>query len=95
MFINKAPMEKSLLDEAIDDIFREMSVMNADSKEYARMVKQLEKLYKLREGKKTENMSKDTMAIVIGNLLGIGMIVGYERMNVVTSKALNLLIKLR
>lgn len=95
MFIKQPPMEKSLLDEAIDDIFREMTVMNADSKEYSRMVKQLEKLYALRDGNKSDSVSKDTIALITANLLGIGIIVGYERMNVVTSKALMFLFKLK
>ena len=38
-------------------------------------------------------VSPDTMAIVAGNLLGIALIVGHERMNVVTSKALGFVLK--
>ena len=87
--------EKSLLDLAIEDVFREMAVMNADSVEYAKMVKQLEKLYKMRKADKPESVSRDTMAIIIGNLIGIVIIVGYERTNIVTSRALNFITKAR
>lgn len=97
----KAPTEKSELDIAISDLFADMADNNItkDSKEFASMVDQVVKLYALKEvdsNVKTKNrVSKDTLAVVVANLLGIVMIVGHERANVVTSKALNLLTKLR
>lgn len=95
MFIKKQKEETPLLDEAIADVYREMTVCNADSAEYAKMVKQLEKLYKIKGRNVPESVSSDTKAIIIGNLVGILIIVGYERTNIATSRALMFLFKLR
>jgi hypothetical protein len=95
MFIPKPSDEKSGLDHAIDEVLSEMAGVSSDSDEYAQMVDQLSKLYSMKESSTPPRISPDTLAIVAGNLLGIVLIVGYERANVVTSKALSLILKLR
>lgn len=92
----KTPKEKSLLDHAIDKVHTEMTAVSADSDDYAKMRKQLSKLYALKEAETSNNrVSRDTLALVLGNLTGIVLIVGHERAHVVGSKALALLHKLR
>lgn len=93
MFKPPIPTEKSGLEKAIDDLFTEMNSVNADSEEYAKMADQLVKLYKLKEVDIPRQVSPDTLAVVIGNLLGIVLIVGHERTHVVTSKALGFVMK--
>lgn len=95
----KKEAEPSELEDAITQLFNEMADLRGDDPEYAKRVTQLETLYKLKEvdakvdsGKR---VSRDTWAIVGGNLAGILLIVGHERMHVVTSKALNFMLKLR
>lgn len=95
MILKKSKPEKSGLDEAIDEVLREMKGFTSDQDEYALMVAQLTKLHALKVNEKPDCLSKDTMAIVIGNLLAVGIIVGYERTNIISSKALTLLWKLR
>jgi hypothetical protein len=57
-------------------------------KEYELMVK--------REEFRTRNRpSPETLALIGGNLAGIVMILGYERANIITSKAFGLLTKLK
>lgn len=85
--------EKSELDKAIDDIYREMSGVSADSDEYAKMVDQLVKLHGLKHNKNPARISRDTLATVVGNLVGIVLIVAVERENILTTKALNFLLK--
>lgn len=87
--------QKTGVDLAIDEVLREMQGFTSDTEQYASMVDQLSKLYKLKEDTSKKRVSPDTLAIVAGNLLGIVVIVGYERAEVVTSKALSLLLKLR
>ncbi len=87
------PEERSGLEKAIDEVFREMARCQSNEDEYAKMVDQLSKLYSLRET--PQRLSPDTLAIVIGNLVGIILIVGHERLHVVTSKALTFVMKLR
>ncbi len=95
MFTLNPPVEESELDKAINEVIREMAMRSSDSEEYAKMVDQLTKLYSLKEIDSKKRVSPDTLAIVIGNLAGIILVVGHERAHVVTSKALNFIMKLR
>lgn len=99
MFNQKPSSNTEGVSNAIDELLVEMHEQDKDSEIYATMVDQLEKLYSLKEidckvdaGKR---VSMDTLTLVAGNVFGILMIVGHERTNVVTSKALTLLTKLR
>lgn len=98
MLTKKTP-EKTGLESTIDKLIAEMEDFSGFDDEYAKMVVQLDTLYKLKEVDQkvdaSKHVSRDTWAIVGANLAGILMIVGHERANVVTSKALNLLMKLR
>lgn len=95
----KTPSEKTGLENAIDKLFEDMSNVSPDSKEFTEMMTNMDKLYKLKEVDQKitsgRRVSPDTWAIVGANVLGILMIVGHERANVVTSKAITLLSKLR
>lgn len=86
---------KTKLDEVIDHAVSELASYNADSEEYAKIVDRLTELYALKSNEKTDRISKDTLIMVAGNLLGIVVIVGHERAHVVTSKALNLIGKFK
>ena len=75
------------LEEAITECLAEMKGCNADSEEYALLLTSLERLHELRAEKGHKHVSKDTLATVAGNLLGILIIVSYERGHVMVSKA--------
>lgn len=93
--ITRTPRPKSELEKAIDSLLARMANSQEESEEYAQMADQLVKLYKLKEHDAPSRISKDTMVLVAGNLVGILIIVGYERAHVVTSKALSFAGKLR
>lgn len=95
MFTKKIPTEEIGLKEAIDRLLFAMQGRDCDSEEYATMADQLSKLYKLREFNTSRRVSPDTVAVIAGNIVGILLILNYERLNVVTSKALNFAMKLR
>jgi hypothetical protein len=95
MYTEKPTHNKSALEQAIDDLLLAMQAIEGDSDEYSKMADQLVKLYKLKEIDAPKRISPDTLAIVLGNLAGIMFIVGYERANIVTSKALGFVLKLR
>ena len=95
MHFKKTPSEKTELEKAIEKVLFEMDEYTSDMDEYARMVDQLEKLYKLKDIDKPTRVSADTVAMITANLVGIAMIIGYERANILTSKALSVLFKLR
>lgn len=93
MFNKKTQSERPGLNEAIELVLDELKTHDPDSKEYALILTQLERLYALQSPKKDNPVSKDGLVAVIGNLAGIGMILGFERFNVITSKALGFVIK--
>lgn len=93
MFDRKKPPADPKLNKAIDDALESLLIRDPDSEQYAAVVDQLTKLYALKP--KTEKLSKDGMATIAANLFGILLIVGHERANVVTSKALGFVQKLR
>ncbi|QGJ89082.1 hypothetical protein PBI_UNTOUCHABLE_37 [Gordonia phage Untouchable] len=99
MFTKKPNTNNEGLTKAIDELLAEMHEQDKDQEVYNTMVDQLTKLYELKtidhKVGAERRISMETLALVGGNLAGILMIVGHERANVVTSKALTLLTKLR
>jgi hypothetical protein len=93
--MKKPKREATKLEETLDQLMLEMSYVPCDSDEYAQMTDQLQKLYSLKETDSKSRLSPDTLAIVAANLAGIVMIVGFERANILTSKAINFLLKLK
>lgn len=87
MFINK-PVTTTSLDEAIEEALRELKGHDAHTESYAQVVDQITKLHAIKDNNKPDRVSKDTLALVLGNITGIVMIVGYERTHIVTSKAM-------
>lgn len=80
-------------DEAIDklivDVTDQMELVGPYSDEYDRHLANLQKLMSMKVADKPKRVSRDTMAIVLGNLAGILIIVAYENKHVITSKAFN------
>jgi hypothetical protein len=95
MFIKKPQHTQTGLEEAIDQVLFEMRGMDAHSDEYAQMVKQLTKLYKLKEIDKPEHVSRDTLAIILGNLGVAIIILAYEQKHVITTKTPSFMLKPR
>lgn len=77
------------LDDVIDEAISELVGHQAHTPEYAQIVNQLTSLNAIKSQQKTDRISKDTLVLVAGNLLGILLIVKHEELNVVTSKAMN------
>jgi hypothetical protein len=83
----------SILDEPIDNILEEMRMHDPETKEYETALRHLERLIKLDRDKKSTKVSPDTIALVIGNLLGILVIVAYEQKHIMGSKGLGFILK--
>lgn len=83
------------LQTAIDEALAQLKGIEVNSIEYNDKMKTITELYKLQEKNTPKRVSPDTVAIVVGNLAGIVLILGYERAHVVTSKALSFVIKAR
>lgn len=92
MFKKNAPVELTKLEQAIDTALDDLNTRETDSEEYAKIVEQITKLHQLLP-EPEKKVSKDTLFTVGGNLLGIFSILGFEKANVVTSKAIGMIIK--
>lgn len=95
MSTHELPEESPGLEDAIQRAFEGLNHAYVGSDDYVMIVDQIVKLHALRDQAPPRRVSPDTLAIVLGNLAGIALIVGHERMNVVTSKALGFVMKLR
>lgn len=85
--------EREDLKKEIDETFKEMKYFDKDSDEYQLLLKNLERLLKAQNEKSRSKISPDTIAVVVGNLAGILLILHYEKVNVITSRALGFVIK--
>jgi len=92
---NRKPKARPALDEAIDALLARIATEPYDSKETPAMVDQVTKLAKLKEKDIPKRPSPDTLVLVAGNILGIVLILQFERVNVVTSRAIGFVMKLR
>ena len=85
--------KRSNLEKEIDNVLGHMSELDPDSKEYSAMASNLERLFSAKSKEKDRKISPDTLAVIAGNLLGIGLILTYEKVNVIATKALGFVIK--
>jgi len=91
----KTPNEPVGIDKAIARLFDDMEGVDADSAEYAKMMKMQIKLHKMKIQKKEPFLTPAQWLPIVGNLAGILIVTNFERANVLTSKAMSLLIKSR
>ena len=80
-----------LLEEELERAISCLKTALTDSDEYAKMLSTVERLYRMLDEEKeiSRPVSKDTLANISANLLGILMIIKHESVNVITSKALS------
>lgn len=81
------------VDSQIEAILLEMQSSGVTSTEYQLLLENLERLNDIKAKQGRDRISRDTLAIIGANLLGILVIVGYEHAHVMTSKALTHIIK--
>lgn len=82
----------SKFDDVEDKLVEELMIHDPDSSDFRNSLMYLERIKALQETEKSR-ISPDTLAIVGGNLLGILIMVGYERAHVMTSKGLGMLLR--
>lgn len=87
--------EQTLLEKSIDEAIHDLMSRQPGTEEFAKASERLVALSQAKAGDKASRLSKDTLAVVAGNLLGILMIIKHEHVNVVASKAMQLLLSPR
>lgn len=93
MFTLKFDTEPTGIEKAIDAVLSEMENETADSDRYATMVNQLVKLHEMKTKEGRRRPSPDAVVSAVASLLGIVLIVNYERVHVVTTRALGFIPK--
>lgn len=93
MFTPKTNPLNAKLDENILAVHDALKAEEPETERYAQIREQLTALYAIRNEARSRRVSPDTLATVAANLIGIGIIVGYERTNIITSKALGFIRK--
>lgn len=81
------------LDEAIDAATAELATLKTTEPDYEKTLAKVKELYALKEKNSPKRVSPDTLAVVLGNLVGIIWITNHERIHVITSKALGFVLK--
>jgi len=81
------------LTKEMESILTKMKQLEPNTEEYTAMAKNLATLYDAQSKVKDRKISWDTIATVTGSLLGIIIIVAYEDVNVITSKAMGFVLK--
>ena len=81
------------LDDVIAQILIEMNRLGPEAPASSTRVAPLNTLSGLRANSRRSPLSLDTLALVLGNLAGIVIIVGFERGHVFTSQAAKQLIR--
>jgi hypothetical protein len=87
--------ESTLLERILDRTLRNLDGHEIGSTEYQKTLEAAIKLHRMKEEEKTKSVSKDTLLVVAANLLGIILIIKHEDVNVISSRAMNLILKPR
>lgn len=90
-----ADTELTGLELVYDQAVRELLFKQAGSEEYEKTLAQVAKIHGLLRDEKSAKVSRDTLAVIGANLLGILMIIKHENVNVITSRAMGLLLSPR
>ena len=96
MFNSKeTPKHQRMLESELDRALVRLRTEMPTSEDYAKTLSLVERLNGMLDKDIPEAVSKNTMLIVGGNLLGIILILKHEHLNIITSKALGFVIRAR
>ena len=87
--------KRTRLEKSIDKLHDEILLLDDSDEILPSKMDRLEKLYELNALVAKGKVSKDTVLIVGGNILGILLILNFEKMGIITSKGLGLIVKSR
>jgi len=85
----------SPLDEQIQAVLSEMRGLGVTHEDYPKQLAYLERLIEIKTKGRRNPVSRDTIALIFGNLAGILLIIVYEQKHVLTSKGFNQVIRPR
>jgi len=87
---NKTPLQT-----LIDDQVQKLAEVGLHDEQADAILTRIEKLHKMNTAERNHRVSPDTMVSVAANLVGIVLIIKHEHLNVITSKAMSFVPKLK
>lgn len=90
-----APKKNTYVDNEIARVVLKLQNVEPDTEEYGATLEKLSKLQKIRQEEKPDRISSDTIASGAINLIGIALIIRHENLNVIASKALSFVSKVK
>jgi hypothetical protein len=78
------------MDEEIKRLSALLSTISPLSDDYSKILEQLTKLTKARAEKNERAISMDTILTIGANIAGLLLVLNYERLNVISTKALTM-----
>jgi hypothetical protein len=91
----KVPKYQQLLEDELELTLRVLKTQVTGSDEYVKTFNYVEQLHKMIDPQHPSVISKETLLNVGANLLGIILILKHEHVNVITSKALSFVPRLK
>lgn len=85
--------EPSALDDELGHLYEELENEEVDTDRYHTLLKRVADIKDIQGKEKNIGVSKDTLLIVGANLVGILLVLNYEKAGVITSKAFGSIIK--
>lgn len=89
----KKETSKDLIEDEKIAVLEEMASEHSDTEKYSRMVENLDVLCGL--DKDSNRIDVNTVLTIAGSLAGIVLILKYEKLDIITSKALGFIPKLK
>jgi hypothetical protein len=82
----KRPVKKTELQAVRTSAIAKLENLPPDSDEYKKIIAHVETLSKLIDAEKPEKLSRNTVAVILGNVGIAGMVLWFERDNVMNTK---------
>lgn len=92
-FDRQIPKHQRMVEQDLEHILALLPITQPDSPEYAKLLTSAERLYGMLDKPKSQPVSRETLATIAANLIGILLIIKHEDVNVITSKALGFVIR--
>jgi hypothetical protein len=96
MFHSKeTPKYQRMLESELESVIVRLRLETVPQEDYVKTLTVVERLHEMMDKEKSSFVSKDTILTVAANLIGIILIIKHENVNVITSKALSFVPRLR
>ena len=86
-------MSKRNIEDEVQHVLTKLSTLDPDSEEYGKAARNLQALYEARSKRPSKIIEADTIVLALTNILGIVLILNYEQIHVVSSKAISFIAK--